>query len=286
MASSSEAAAAASTAAAADSSEVAYALLESLESGVCALFSGVKWAYEEQLLPLYEQHVRRSEYRAMTLDNDIMQCVAELRSVKVLVQQRILELREQSTERGAQALRCVTETGFSDARDQFRLKMLYDAQYEKAQRTLMAIEAHVVSMEASLVNRRVMRALRSAAISTNTNTEKEEQDEFDDALDDLAEHNRTSQLVRESIEGAPDMLTNDSEVDEHMRRWLAVHQTCAAAVAAAPPTSGPPPPPPPPPAAAEATATPLHAAEEFEEEAPDDRHLFRVRQHEEEAVLA
>lgn len=210
-----------------------------IESGITALWDGVQWAYEQQLLPLYEQHIRRNEYRAMTLDNGIMQCVAELRSVKAVVQQRIDDLREQSQDRGAAALRCVSAASMTDARDHFRLKMLYDAQYDKAQRTLMAIEAHIVSMEASLVNRRVMRALRTAASSSRAHGGDDEE-EFDEAMDDLAEQNRTSQLVRESVEGAAELLSDNTEVEEHMQQWLAAHQTCA--VATPPPPKMPPPP--------------------------------------------
>lgn len=209
-----------------------------IESGITALWDGMQWAYEQQLLPLYEQHVRRNEYRAMTLDNDIMQCVAELRSVKAVVQQRIDDLREQSQDRGAAALRCVSAASMTDARDHFRLKMLYDAQYDKAQRTLMAIEAHIVSMEASLVNRRVMRALRTAASSSRAHG-GDDDEEFEDAMDDLAEQNRTSQLVRESVEGAAELLADNTEVEEHMQQWLAAHQTCAATP---PPPKMPPPP--------------------------------------------
>lgn len=235
-----------------------------LENGLVALWEGVQFVYEKQLLPLYDQHMRRNEFRAITLDNDIMACVAELRSVKAVVQQRIDDLREQSQERGAAALACVSAAAMSDARDHFRLKMLYDAQYEKAQRTLMAIEAHVVSMEASLVNRRVMRALRTAATSSSINN-YDEDDNFVDTMDELAEQNRTSQLVRESVEGAPDLVSDNDEVEELMQQWLE-RQTCGAALQTNPPPPKMPPPPvelpvaPQKPVAAEPAAEPASSA--------------------------
>ena len=189
--------------------------------GVCSdAWDGVRQAYD--------QHTRRDEYRQMQADNDIAASVADLRGVKAMVHARLIELRAESDTHASKVLAHAQRRNTDDALVHFRLKMLYDAQYKHTQSTMSAIEAHIVALEATGMNRRVVRALRRGSAACDEDDEQA----AEDAIDDLAEQHSTTSRIIQLLSEAPNLALDDGAVDqeEELQRWLRQQPPPAPAV--------------------------------------------------------
>lgn len=163
-----------------------------------------------------EQHQRADEFRQLQADNDIADSLAELRTVKAAAGARVLELKAERTTHRRDA--CAADST-DDARISVKLLLMYTKQYKHASETLLAIEAHIMSLETYAVHRRVIRALRTAGT----------QDDFDDEADVVSEHAAerfgSSQRVLEMLRDVPSAIVDDSDVDRTLRELLADRHT-------------------------------------------------------------
>lgn len=197
-----------------------YPLMAALSDWVAQVVDACSGAWDG-MCKAYDNHVRRDEYRQMQADNDIAASVADLRGVKALVHSRLIELRAESDTHASKVLAYAQARNQPDARVHFRLKMLYDAQYKHTQSTMSAIEAHIVALEATAVNRRVVRALRRGSAVCDEDDEQT----AEDVIDDLAEQQSTTTRIIELLSAAPNLAVDDGEVDEELSQWLKQSQS-------------------------------------------------------------
>ena len=198
-----------------DDERPSYPLMAALSDWVAQVVEACSGAWDG-ICKAYDNHSRRDEYRQMQADNDIAASVADLRGVKALVHSRLIELRAESDTHASKVLAYAQARNQPDARVHFRLKMLYDAQYKHTQSTMSAIEAHIVALEATAVNRRVVRALRRGSAACDEDDEQT----AEDAIDDLAEQQSTTTRIIELLSAAPNLAVDDGEVDEELSQWL------------------------------------------------------------------
>lgn len=179
-----------------------------------------------QLVQACDGQLRKLEYRQIQADNDIAESVAELRSVKASVNARLIELRAECDSNESKVLTLAASPKTRpDACVHFRLKTLYEAQYKHTQLTLSAIEAHIVALEATAVNRRVVRALRKGASCATP----QDEDDAADTIDDLADQYSTTTRIMQILSAPPNLtvLDNPDEetaADAEMSAWLLQQQ--------------------------------------------------------------
>lgn len=193
--------------------------------GGCEMFSGMRSVVSSVLSSVsdavsdaynamtdaIEQHQRADEFRRLQADNDIAASLAELRAVKAAAMARVLELKnERSNHRRAA---CAADTT-DDARISVKLLLMYTNQCKHASETLLAIEAHIMSLETYAVHRRVMRALRTAGSHDDID------EEADAACDHAAERFGSSQRVLEMLRDVPSAIVDDCDVDRTMHELL------------------------------------------------------------------
>lgn len=197
-----------------DDNDVRAALLHVLNSMADACASA--WA---SVWETYDFHTRREEYRQIQSENDIAASVAELRDVKAFVHSRLIELRAEAESHAKKVLKSMHDSCLRDARVHFGLKLLYDRQYLHTQETMSAIEAHIVSLEAMAVNRRVVRALRKGAAAATGGGDESEL-HADQAIDELAEQHETTQRIIDLLAQTSSNVAVDEDIDEQLHAWL------------------------------------------------------------------
>jgi hypothetical protein len=97
---------------------------------------------------------------------------------------------------------------------------MYEAQVTHTQNTMTAIETHVICLEATAINRRVIRALRAGAKAGGG--EEGWVTATSDAADEMHEYHDTTARVMQVLAEAPPLAgaADESELDEEMRLWM------------------------------------------------------------------
>ena len=96
-----------------------------------------------------------------------------------------------------------------EARNSIRLRLLYDEQIRRTQRTLTAVESHLLAIQQALLNRQVVVALHEGSRALGHRHENE--DMVDDMLEQLDEqHDQTRNIMSIIQEHPPDV----SELDD------------------------------------------------------------------------
>jgi hypothetical protein len=182
--------------------------------GANCLYGGVQ--------SLYDQHTRRDEFRRLQADNSVAASIAELRSVKSFVSARIIELRAEAALHETSVLQHSKNGSEEDAIAHFRLKLLYDGQITHTLQTAAAIEAHIISLEAQAIQRKVLRALKVGANAHSPLDMDEEESVAEAVSDTLSESRSTSMRIMEILSCSPDQPGDDNtnKTVEAMRQWI------------------------------------------------------------------
>jgi hypothetical protein len=167
---------------------------------------------------LYEQHSRRDEFRRLQADTTVASSIAELRSVKAFVSARLIELRAETVSHAGSATICYDQGNHDDALAHYRLKLLYDAQITHTQRTAAAIEAHIISLEAQAIHRKVLRALKCGVDAHSLDDLDCAEDDAEIAVDTLSESHATSLRIMEVLSSAPALDTGATNTA--MVEWM------------------------------------------------------------------
>lgn len=101
-----------------------------------------------------------------------------------------------------------------EARMQIRLRLLYDEQIRRTQRTITAIESHLLAIQQALLNREVVVALHEGSRALGHRNEDE--DMVDDVLEQLDEqHDQTRNIMSIIQENPPDVSDLDDDAIEN-----------------------------------------------------------------------
>ena len=97
---------------------------------------------------------------------------------------------------------------------QIRLRLLYDEQIRRTQRTLTAIESHLLAIQQALLNREVVVALHEGSRALGHRNQDE--DMVDDVLEQLDEqHDQTRNIMSIIQENPPDVSELDDDAIEN-----------------------------------------------------------------------
>ena len=102
---------------------------------------------------------------------------------------------------------------------QIRLRLLYDNQLVNVQKTLTAIESHVIAVQSASLNRDVFLALNDSSRALGDNIQDEEF--VDDVLETLDEQTNNAQHIMELINSKPlDVSALEDDDIEHELKSL------------------------------------------------------------------
>jgi hypothetical protein len=139
---------------------------------------------------------------------DTVAKLERVRETVVVRERRLWERMEQHREKAAENA-CVGR--LREAKMEIRLRMLYDGQIQNAQRTLTAIESHLVAIQSAVLNREVFLALHEGSRALGHRGHDE--DAVDDVLAELDEqHDRTRAIMDIIQENPPDEDAIENEL--------------------------------------------------------------------------
>lgn len=169
--------------------------------------------------------------------------VAKLESVRETVANREARLWEKMEHHRERATNYAAGGKVREARMQIRLRQMYDGQIQNTQRTLTAIESHLVAIQSAVLNREVFLALHEGSRALGHRGHDE--DAVDEVLETLDEqHDRTRAIMDIIQENPPDASSLDDEAIESELAQLMVPpstgDTEILALPAAPTTALPP----------------------------------------------
>lgn len=172
-------------------------------SGVYALYYVNSWV--------------RSWFASPSLTMD--ETIAQLECVREKVYQREKNLREQMEEHRTLAIEYAKKKQTREAKMQIRLRLLYDNQLVNVQKTLTAIESHVIAVQSASLNRDVFLALNDSSRALGDNIQDE--DFVDDVLETLDEQTNNAQHIMELINSKPlDVSALEDDDIEHELKSL------------------------------------------------------------------
>lgn len=152
---------------------------------------------------------------SLTMDETI----AQLECVREKVYQREKNLREQMEEHRSLAIEYAKKKQTREAKMQIRLRLLYDNQLVNVQKTLTAIESHVIAVQSASLNRDVFLALNDSSRALGDNIQDEEF--VDDVLETLDEQTNNAQHIMELINSKPlDVSALEDDDIEHELKSL------------------------------------------------------------------
>jgi hypothetical protein len=166
----------------------------------------------------YEQRSRANDYRRMQADNSMAACIAELRSVKAAAQERITAMRVETAVHARALGSELQDNDTEAAKVSTTLMLMYRTQCIHAMDTLVAIEAHILLLETHAVNRRVVRALKSAGPTDDC-----EETDAEDALDLATERHDTSQRIMQIMREVPSSMVSQESVEQAMQQAFPCH---------------------------------------------------------------
>lgn len=139
--------------------------------------------------------------------------VAKLESVRETVASREARLWEKMENHRERAANFAAGGKVREARMQIRLRQMYDGQIQNTQRTLTAIESHLVAIQSAVLNREVFLALHEGSRALGHRGHDE--DAVDEVLESLDEqHDQTRAIMDIIQENPPDASSLDDEAIE------------------------------------------------------------------------
>lgn len=139
--------------------------------------------------------------------------VAKLERVRETVVERERRLWEKMEHHRDRAAEHAGRGNLREAKMQIRLRMLYDGQIQNTQRTLTAIESHLVAIQSAVLNREVFLALHEGSRALGHRGHDE--DAVDDVLAELDEqHDQTRAIMDIIQENPPDAASLDEDAIE------------------------------------------------------------------------
>ena len=150
----------------------------------------------------------------------VEETVVKLERVRDTVAARERSLWERMEGHRERAMEYAAEGNVREARMQIRLRMLYDGQIQNTQRTLTAIESHLVAIQSAVLNREVFLALHEGSRALGHRGYDE--DVVDDVLETLDEqHDQTRTIMDLIQENPPDASSLDADaIEDELSRLL------------------------------------------------------------------
>ena len=148
--------------------------------------------------------------------------IAQLECVRGKVYQREKNLREQMEEHRALAIEYAKKKQKREAKMQIRLRLLYDNQLVNVQKTLTAIESHVIAVQSASLNRDVFLALNDSSRTLGDNIQDEEF--VDDVLDTLDEQTNNAQHIMDLINSKPLDVSSleEDDIEDELKSLMVV----------------------------------------------------------------
>lgn len=147
--------------------------------------------------------------------------IRRLESVREQVFQRESTLRETMEKHRRLASDYARQKQVREAKMQIRLRLLYDNQVMAVQKTLTAIESHLVAIQSANLNREVFLALHDSSRALGKGSLQDE-DAVDDVLERLDEQHLQSQNIMDIINTSPmdaNTLTDD-DVEKELQALM------------------------------------------------------------------
>ena len=147
--------------------------------------------------------------------------IQRLESVREQVFQRESTLRETMEKHRRLASDYARRKQVREAKMQIRLRLLYDNQVMAVQKTLTAIESHLVAIQSANLNREVFLALHDSSRALGKGSLQDE-DAVDDVLERLDEQHLQSQNIMDIINTSPldaNTLTDD-DVEKELQALM------------------------------------------------------------------
>lgn len=152
----------------------------------------------------------------------IEETIERLERVRQQVCDREKALRERMESHRDRALVFAEKKQVREARMEIRLRLLYDNQVLAVQKTLTAIESHLVAIQSASLNREVFLALHDSSRALGKGSIQDD-DMVDDVLDKLDEQHDRSREIMNIISTQPldaSSLTDD-DVDAELKTLMA-----------------------------------------------------------------
>lgn len=150
--------------------------------------------------------------------------IAQLECVREKVYQREKNLRERMEEHRSLAIEYAKKKQKREAKMQIRLRLLYDNQLVNVQKTLTAIESHVIAVQSASLNRDVFLALNDSSRALGDNIQDE--DFVDDVLETLDEQTNNAQHIMELINSKPldASALEDDEIENELKSLMNIEE--------------------------------------------------------------
>ena len=150
--------------------------------------------------------------------------IAQLECVREKVYQREKNLRERMEEHRSLAIEYAKKKQKREAKMQIRLRLLYDNQLVNVQKTLTAIESHVIAVQSASLNRDVFLALNDSSRALGDNIQDE--DFVDDVLETLDEQTNNAQHIMELINSKPLDISalEDHDIEDELKSLMEVEE--------------------------------------------------------------
>ena len=150
--------------------------------------------------------------------------IAQLECVREKVYQREKNLRERMEEHRSLAIEYAKKKQTREAKMQIRLRLLYDNQLVNVQKTLTAIESHVIAVQSASLNRDVFLALNDSSRALGDNIQDE--DFVDDVLETLDEQTNNAQHIMELINSKPLDISalEDHDIEDELKSLMEVEE--------------------------------------------------------------
>ena len=149
--------------------------------------------------------------------------LAKLRAVREQIRMQESTLRMTLVEHQRHAQQYAAANQPREAKLAIRLQLMHDSRIAALQKTLVAIETHIMTLESACLNTAVVEALQHGSVALGT----EHEDRVDEVLQRLEEQSETTESIMATI-GVPDSV-EDAKVEAELAR-LYQHQLPEAPV--------------------------------------------------------
>tara|TARA_B110000090_G_scaffold82809_1_gene94257 strand:+ start:2147 stop:2824 length:678 start_codon:yes stop_codon:yes gene_type:complete len=146
----------------------------------------------------------------LTLEESIEQ----LLSVRESVRTREHQLREDITQHERRARECVETTLIREARMSIKFKLIYEAQLDRVQRTLTALETHLLTLQNAVLNRQVFTVLRCG----NRALSPIDEDMAENVVEDLHDLQERTNDILQLLSVSDAVEADDDTVESELRR--------------------------------------------------------------------
>jgi hypothetical protein len=157
--------------------------------------------------------------------------LAKLYSVRDQIRNQESALRMTLEEHRKKATQYAAANQPREAKLAIRLQLMHDNRISALQKTLVAIETHVMTLESACLNTAVVEALQHGSVALGT----EHEDRVDEVLQRLEEQSETTEHIMATI-GMPDSV-EDAKVEAELERLYCLQLPVAPAAALAAPAA-------------------------------------------------